>query len=1171
MDSLLPNPVMEMMDISNLLADGRNHVFCAEILEAERGEELAQRVVALVVDILDAEPFLVAERVEVLEGEHADVRRVVPLVRQFLGLGHATMDHEASAGRPVSKIRERDDGLLGNAQEFVQERHGVADFLDGAVNNRVVETSVLQVRNPALVQVALDNLHVLLDAVQNAGDALLDAETGRLLLVGEVVEQVATAATEVEYVAAFLHELAEQLEVALLVEHGYGLRSLLRDNLRIQEAPHSLAEFAHLDKESVVAELRVEFEASDRLAHVQKRARDAAALVRREQPVGREVHVQHFGADILEGVLDAAVFRFQVECVGRVRDMQVAVRVKAVYELCSLVAQVAFDRQVQVERRGVSDGVVLVLLRLCALELLFHADSRKVRDVRKLAGVGKAHVGLCDAFAVEVAVVVVRILRNHVAGHHFETERLAREARGTCDNHDALDLRGVVDCPLHRLKAAHRAAQDAVEFLDAETVGEFLLCVHHVADGDGGEGTPVGLARARVHARGAGSALAAAQDVAADHEEAVRVDGFAGSDEFVPPAGLLVVFGVPAGGMRVGGERRADPHRIVGSGIQRAVSLVTDGKRRQRLTVFQHKTGLAIVLDEVLRLHGADAGFMQIFTHMHKYSKTLVPKGLFWVPGYAPREQKRSFFYIFLLMKNNVFFVLALCLTLVSGVFAKHVAVLETGADEAAKSSVSLSDRQYLTNVLREEAVKQLPAVQNYTIMTRENINAMLPPGKSLEECEGNCLAETGRNISADYICQARIGSFGGALTLSAELYETAGNKLMASFNGRGSNVEELLELIKQKAPEFFRSIKGNSAGASGVSGVNEIGGSDDFSFSGKKKFIVELASSPAGALPTIDGKGIPKCTSTPCKVQVEEGNHRIVMTLDRYDDAEMVVDVKENNQKIKLDLSPNFGYLVVKPVLPGVAANKGKLNIVVDGERVENEKVQLDPGAHSVQVSHPCYDPVEYKVTIAKNKTETIDKQMVRGKGGLELNAEHNGEPQAVAVFIDGLEAGSTPYVGEVPLCAEVTLRGKDWIEKVDVTPKWHEVVQVTHSLKHTPEAVAMNVDLTRAKAENAYAELDGKEQVNLREDALADMEGEKHSKAHWIVLGASTAVAATGIVLAVIGNNKAKDVHEEGFRTLEDYESNRDSARNWQTFRAVGIGIAIAGFVGIGVSFSF
>jgi hypothetical protein len=153
-------------------------------------------------------------------------------------------------------------------------------------------------------------------------------------------------------------------------------------------------------------------------------------------------------------------------------------------------------------------------------------------------------------------------------------------------------------------------------------------------------------------------------------------------------------------------------------------------------------------------------------------------------------------------------YAILLLLVLSTNVFATYVAVLETVADEKAKDSVSLSDRQYLTNVLREQAVKELPASQNYTIMTRDNINAMLPPGMILEECEGSCLAETGRNISADYICQARVGNFGGMLTLTAELYETAGNKLIASFNGRGANVNELLTIIEQKSPDFFRSAR---------------------------------------------------------------------------------------------------------------------------------------------------------------------------------------------------------------------------------------------------------------------------------------------------------------------------------------------------------------------------
>ena len=161
---------------------------------------------------------------------------------------------------------------------------------------------------------------------------------------------------------------------------------------------------------------------------------------------------------------------------------------------------------------------------------------------------------------------------------------------------------------------------------------------------------------------------------------------------------------------------------------------------------------------------------------------------------------------IFLSMKKLFIFLLFLFLS--TDALAAYVAVLETMADGDAKDSVSLLDRQYLTNVLREQAVKELPAKQGFTIMTRENINAMLPPGKAIEDCEGSCLAETGKNIAADYVCQARVGRFGSKLTLSAELYETAGNKLVASFNGRGADVEELLTLIESKSTEFFRAIK---------------------------------------------------------------------------------------------------------------------------------------------------------------------------------------------------------------------------------------------------------------------------------------------------------------------------------------------------------------------------
>lgn len=519
-------------------------------------------------------------------------------------------------------------------------------------------------------------------------------------------------------------------------------------------------------------------------------------------------------------------------------------------------------------------------------------------------------------------------------------------------------------------------------------------------------------------------------------------------------------------------------------------------------------------------------------------------------------------------MKFWIFAFLLLC-ALCTDSFAAYVAVLETGADADAKEKVPLSDRQYLTNVLRAEAVKQLPAVQNYTIMTRENINAMLPPGKSIEDCEGSCLAETGKNIAADYICQARVGSFGGMLSLSAEIYETAGNKLMASFNGRGADVNELLEIIKREAPGFFRSIKGNSTGFSGMGGIGEVSSADDYSFAGKQKFIVEISSTPSGAVPTIDGKAVPKCLNTPCKVQVEAGNHIFVLSKDRYDDAEMHVDVTMNNQKVEVALDPNFGFLEVRPVMKSLAAHKGILKVSVDDEYVDGTDVELDPGVHRVRVSHPCYEPVEFSVSIAKNKTEVFDKEMKRANGGLELNAEYGGEPQAVDVFIDGEKVGSTPYTGVLPLCAEVTLESNGWSEEVNVRARYHETVHVTHKLEHAPEGVAEIEDPIRARANAAYDELDGESDVG--ESVPTNIESENDNAAKWVVLGVSAVVTVTGVVLAVVGNSNAKDASEKGFNTQEGYEDNRKKAESGQTLRGVGIGLAIVGAVGIGVSFAF
>ncbi len=514
-------------------------------------------------------------------------------------------------------------------------------------------------------------------------------------------------------------------------------------------------------------------------------------------------------------------------------------------------------------------------------------------------------------------------------------------------------------------------------------------------------------------------------------------------------------------------------------------------------------------------------------------------------------------------------------LVLPSMVMAKHVAVLETLADPAAAEKVSTSDKNYLTDVLRSEAVKVLPAEQNFTIMTRENINAMLPPGKSIEECEGSCLAETGRNIAADYVAQARVGLFGGSLTLSVEIYETAGNKLVASFNGDGENVKDLLAVVKQQAPDFFRKVKGSSGGWGGATGFSDINSGVGFSVNGKKSFIVDVVTTPEGAALSIDGRPVPKCVSTPCKVQVEEGEHRFVAVKDRYDDGEVLVDVFSKNMRVDLNLTPNFGILVLKPKLAGVGSF-GDMTLMVDDQYVERGTMELNPGIHKVWINHPCYDYMVFEVGVAKMSEQRFEQPMTRGIGGLKLDAEWHGEPQALSVFVDGEEVGSTPFLGEVPLCSRVTVGEDGKYEDVHVNLKWHETVEYTHKLKRKPASVIAaeesSLERNRQRASAAYDELDGKEPAKpqVGESIPTNVEPES-TGIKWVPVGISAAVAVTGTILAVVGNSKAKSIHDEKPADAEEYKKNKDDIHGAQTLRTAGIVTAIVGAIGVGVSFAF
>lgn len=480
--------------------------------------------------------------------------------------------------------------------------------------------------------------------------------------------------------------------------------------------------------------------------------------------------------------------------------------------------------------------------------------------------------------------------------------------------------------------------------------------------------------------------------------------------------------------------------------------------------------------------------------------------------------------------------------------FAKFVAVLETVGD--GKDGLSLSERQYLTNMLREQAVQELPAELNFTIMTRENIMMMLPPGKSIEDCEGSCLAETGKNIAADYVAQARVGKVGSNISISVELYETAGSKLVASFNGLGADVDALINVIKAKAPEFFRKARGGATGIvrTGFDGIQN------------QSFVVNVSTNPQGAALSIDGRPVPQCVHTPCEVLVDAGEHRFVAILEHHEDGEGVFSVTGNGQQISLDLVPRYGTLKLDLVFPSGGTYE-ELKIKVDNNLVPAaDKVLMDPGTREVSIAHRCYSPVSFKVGVFRDKEEVFKESLKPLMGGLSLKSRSaSGAETNLPVFVNGEKVGTTPFTGSVPVCAKIAVVDDAGEHPLDVKIEQGQVTQFEYVEPAKETAVA---DAVATQPEVASPQPGESVPTNVDQPEKSSHLGLK------ITFGVASLLGFGAAIAGEIGAKHFRDKEPDGETA---YKNRLDTIDGFEKMRGAGLILGGVGLVAFGLTFVF
>ena len=375
----------------------------------------------------------------------------------------------------------------------------------------------------------------------------------------------------------------------------------------------------------------------------------------------------------------------------------------------------------------------------------------------------------------------------------------------------------------------------------------------------------------------------------------------------------------------------------------------------------------------------------------------------------------------------------------------ERIAIINTVDD---RDSVGVSELVYLTDRLRETAVNVLPK-QRYGVMTTESIVAFLgSQERAVKVCkEASCLADVGRKVNADYVAQGRIGRFGDNLTVKVELYNSKSGVMIGSFTGSSKDIFGLLAIINEKAPDLFKRMPTGSPGGSkfegGISGLEKP---TDYEFGGGKRYLVNLSTEPSGALLSFNGVPASGCPKTPCKIELGEGNARIIAALEQHETVDTTVSIKQNNQNISIRLKTSYGILEIKPAYIGDIGEEDDWDLSINDKVYDSFENRFSPGNYNVKLSHRCYEPVNFMAGIGKGSREVFDlaKYIKLKKGGLDLSALRDGEPVVEPVFVNGKKVGDTPFSDAVPLCSEIEI-GENR-ETVNVTLKYNEKVKHTH-----------------------------------------------------------------------------------------------------------------------------
>lgn len=265
-----------------------------------------------------------------------------------------------------------------------------------------------------------------------------------------------------------------------------------------------------------------------------------------------------------------------------------------------------------------------------------------------------------------------------------------------------------------------------------------------------------------------------------------------------------------------------------------------------------------------------------------------------------------------------------------------------------------------LTDLARAAAQAGLPDV---LVLTRDNLEALLPPGVALADCDAECEVDAGRFVGADWVLGLRITPVPSGHTVTATLFDTREGLLVGHGTAQASAdaLDGSVEVATQTA---IRAWRARSAATSGS--VRELVATPR---PGTPRTLALTADTPIEVL-----AGPLHLGRTPLKVPLGAApTIDLILRAEGRPDERVRIATGGGSAALHLVRDPSHGHLDLRAVraLPDLE----DAVVEVDGLPLPLESVEplLRKGVHQVRLRHPCGRAAPVAVQIAGDAVLSI------------------------------------------------------------------------------------------------------------------------------------------------------------------------------------------------------